>query len=92
MRSWNNRNISGRSGELFSTALLLYKMKPQLRILILKEKGDSHKHHLHEEEMPFRQQSLLKTRYTDDESRAHVKGDNSSDLQPLGVKDCHGGW
>jgi len=27
---------------------------------------------------------------TDNESRGHVKGDNSSDLQPLMMKDGHG--
>jgi hypothetical protein len=29
MRSWNKRNVNGRSGELFSTALLLYERRYQ---------------------------------------------------------------
>ena len=30
MRSWNRRNVNGRSGELLSTALLLYERTYQL--------------------------------------------------------------
>lgn len=48
MRSWNNRNVNGRSGELFNTALLLYERKYYQ--LIEKETPlDAHKDHLREE-------------------------------------------
>lgn len=83
MRSWKKRNVNGRSGELFRTALLLLERRNQ-QLIKIGDSLDAHEDHLRKELESDEQYNKIDT---DDESRGHIKGNDSSDAQPLGMKD-----